>query len=109
MTTDTYPICQICSKSFRIITATHLKIHGHTFDSYRALFPGAILVDDVHKERLRKRNKARAGIKLSKETKDARENLEAIKNGYKIVRIQVEKNLGNFVGQMAQQGLFISQ
>lgn len=70
MTNESYPICRICSKPFRIITATHLKSHSHTFDSYRDLYPGAILVDSSHKERLAERNKARPGTKLSSETRE---------------------------------------
>jgi hypothetical protein len=70
MTTNNYPVCQVCSKSFKIITSSHLKSHGHTFETYRALFPNAALVDESHKERLRTRNTARKGTKASQETKD---------------------------------------
>lgn len=65
-----HPICQICNKSFKLITATHLRSHGHTFESYRELFPNAQLVDSSHKDKLTARNKARKGSKATQETKD---------------------------------------
>lgn len=62
--------CQICGKQMGVLTSSHLKAHQYSFDLYREKFPGAPLVSEAHKERLRVRNAARSGTKASQETKD---------------------------------------
>jgi hypothetical protein len=58
--------CQVCKEYFKLISPTHLKKHGLTFQEYKELYPEAKMVSNSVQA---KRSKSLTGRKLSQETK----------------------------------------
>ena len=44
--------CEICGKEFKIISTTHLKQHGFTFDDYKSKYPNSKLKSELSKSKL---------------------------------------------------------
>ena len=58
--------CQICKEYYGLISSTHLKMHGLTFQEYKELYPDAKMISDSVQA---KRSESLTGRKLSEETK----------------------------------------
>jgi len=66
--------CEICGKSFKALTAKHLKSHETTLSEYKNQFPNAPTQSpytiEQHSKRAIRMNKVRKGIPRSRETID---------------------------------------
>jgi len=60
-------ICQICGKSYKVVSVTHLKSHGITMKQYRMRYPTAAFVSENFKI---KQKYAKTGIMEEPETKE---------------------------------------
>lgn len=61
--------CEICSKTFKMISNTHLKSHGLNVEQYKEKFPEAELVSSEVKNRLANNGSKTKGRKHSDEVK----------------------------------------
>jgi hypothetical protein len=65
--------CVVCGRQFHLLSNSHLRTHGLTFNEYKQLYPNAPTISDTHKlilsERSKKTNQSRVGVPRTDDVK----------------------------------------
>lgn len=96
-------VCEVCSRSFKQITLTHLKSHSLTMADYRETYPDAVLISEEALAKVKAASQISNGVK--KGIKRSAADMEAIRAGIAAAGPRTAHNKGQAMSEEQKKKL----